>query len=321
MLERNVIEQQLKTTLNELDLPQLGEKYRGKVRDCYVVGSQRILITSDRLSAFDRVLTTIPFKGQVLNQMASYWFRETRHLVPNHIIAEPHPNVFVGREAKILPVEVIVRGYLTGSAWRDYQAGKAISGITLPKGLKKSARFETPLITPSTKAEHGVHDEPISSEEIVRTGLVEKKLWEETCDAALRLFAFGTKRAAENGLILVDTKYEFGVAPGANGKPELIVADEIHTSDSSRYWVLSSYDDAYASGQDPVMLDKEFVRGWLMKQGYMGDGTPPAFPDAFRVDTAIKYIEAFERITGKQFEGLPGNPQEAIKRALADFLG
>jgi phosphoribosylaminoimidazole-succinocarboxamide synthase len=320
MLDRKIVETQLQYVLDEIDLPSLGEKYKGKVRDCYVVGDKRILITSDRLSAFDRVLTTVPFKGQILNQMASYWFRETAHIVPNHILAEPHPNVFIGREAKILPIEVIIRGYLTGSAWRDYQAGKAISGIELPKGLKKSHRFETPLITPSTKAEQGKHDEPISGEEIVRSGLVEKKLWEEVCEAALQLFAFGTRRAAENGLILVDTKYEFGLATDSAGKQQLIVADEIHTSDSSRYWMLNSYQAAYEQGQDPVMLDKEFVRRWLMEMGYMGEGTPPEFTSEFRVDTALKYAEAFERITGTSFSGLPGSPQEAIRKALKDFL-
>jgi len=320
MLERSIVEAQLSSTLGDINLPELGEKYHGKVRDCFVRGRERILITSDRLSAFDRVLTTIPFKGQVLNAMASYWFRETAHLVPNHVISEPHPNVFISRQAQILPIEVIIRGYLTGSAWRDYQAGKAISGISLPKGLKKSHRFETPLITPSTKAEHGQHDMPISSEEIVRSGLVEKKLWDEVCEAAMKLFAFGSKRANENGLILVDTKYEFGTVQSPSGKQELIVADEIHTSDSSRYWVLDSYDDAYANNQDPMMLDKEFVRGWLMERGYMGEGTPPEFPDSFRVDIALRYIEAFERITGTAFKPATGNPEQAIRAALSSYL-
>lgn len=320
MLERKIIESQLQSTLDDLELPSLGEKYRGKVRDCYVRGTERILITSDRLSAFDKVLTTIPFKGQVLNAMASYWFKETAHLVPNHVISEPHPNIFISRQAEILPVEVIIRGYLTGSAWRDYQAGKSVSGITLPKGLKKSHRFESPLLTPSTKAEHGQHDMPISSEEIVQSGLVEKKLWEEVTEAAMKLFAFGSKRANENGLILVDTKYEFGTVQGPSGKRELIVADEIHTSDSSRYWVRDSYENAYAAGEDPMMLDKEFVRRWLIEQGYMGDGTPPSFTDEFRVDTALRYIEAFERITGTDFKPLPGSPEQAIRSALSDYL-
>ncbi len=319
MLDRKVISDQLRYTLDDIDLPDLGEKYRGKVRDCYVRGDKRILITSDRLSAFDRVLTTIPFKGQVLNAMASYWFKETAHLVPNHIIAEPHPNVFIGRQADILPIEVIVRGYLAGSAWRDYQANRPVSGIELPRGLKKSHCFETPLITPSTKAEHGKHDEPISSEEILRSGIIEPKLWEEVCEAAIKLFTFGSIRAQENGLILVDTKYEFGTYV-ENGKKHLIVADEIHTSDSSRYWVLDSYQEAYDAGQDPVMLDKEFVRRWLMEQGYMGEGTPPQFTDEFRVDTSAKYIEAFERITGTPFKPSIGKPIEAIRKSLEAYL-
>ena len=319
MIDRKVVEQQLPHTLNDIDLAGAGEVYHGKVRDCYVRGDTRILITSDRLSAFDRVLTTIPFKGQALNRMASYWFKETAHLVPNHVIAEPHPNVFIGRQAEILPVEVIIRGYLTGSAWRDYQAGKAVSGIDLPKGLKKSHRFESPLITPSTKAEHGKHDEPISSEEIVRSGIVEKKLWDEVCEAAMKLFEFGSRRANENGLILVDTKYEFGTYV-ENGTRKLIVADEINTSDSSRYWVHDSYQTAYDAGQDPLMLDKEFVRRWLMEQGYMGDGTPPKFTDEFRVDTALRYIEAFERITGTPFKPVVGSPMETIRDSLKEGL-
>lgn len=320
MIDRSLIEKQLQFTLKGVDLPKLGSLYKGKVRDCYVQGDRRILITSDRLSAFDKVLTTIPFKGQVLNQMASYWFKQTAHIVPNHIVSEPHPNVFVCKQVDILPVEVVIRGYLTGSAWRDYQAGKAISGIVLPQGLKKSQRFEKPLITPSTKAEMGTHDEPISSEEIVNSGIVEKNLWQEICEVATNLFEFGTKKAAENGLILVDTKYEFGTLTLANGKKQLILADEIHTSDSSRYWMIHSYQQRFEAGEDPIMLDKEFVRRWLIEQGYMGDGTPPEFSDSFRVDTALKYIEAFEIITGVKFEARIGRPEEEIKKILAELI-
>ncbi len=320
MIERSLVEQQLQNTLKGVEFPKLGNLYKGKVRDCYVQGDKRILITSDRLSAFDKVLTTIPFKGQVLNQMASYWFKQTAHIAPNHIISEPHPNVFICRQVEIMPIEVVIRGYLTGSAWRDYQAGKAISGITLPQGMKKSQRFENPLITPSTKAEQGTHDQPISSEEIVKSGIVEKKLWEEVCETALKLFEFGTKKAAENGLILVDTKYEFGTITQANGKKQLILADEIHTSDSSRYWMNYSYKQRFEAGEDPVMLDKEFVRRWLIEQGYMGDGTPPEFTNSFRVDTALKYIEAFEIITGTPFQGKVGKPEEEIKKILEELV-
>lgn len=322
MLSRSEVTAQLAHTIDSIDCPALGEKIPGKVRDSYVLKSrtpvERVLITSDRLSAFDRILATIPFKGQLLNQMAAYWFKETEQIVPNHIIAMPHPNVIVARQVKILPIEMVIRGYLAGSAWRDYQAGRAVSGITLPQGMKKSQRFETPLITPSTKAEMGHHDEPISSEEVVARGIVEKKLWQQMSETALALFALGSKRANEHGLILVDTKYEFGILTDSTGKTTLVLADEVHTQDSSRYWKLASYNDRFTAGEDPEMLDKEFVRRWLIeKHNYMGDGEPPVFPDEFRVDIALKYIEAYELITGKIFTEKAGDKKAAILQALA----
>lgn len=317
MLDRELIKQQLDHTLQTIELDNLGDKIPGKVRDSYVRTAangkkERVLVTSDRLSAFDKILTTIPFKGQVLTQLAMHWFEETKDIVKNHIISHPHPNVMIGSEVKIIPIEVVVRGYITGSAWRDYQAGKAVSGITLPEGLRMSEKFSEPLITPSTKAEHGEHDEPISSEEILKRGIVEKELWNKVCDTALKLFKRGTEKAAERGLILVDTKYEFGV----NDAGELVLADEVHTQDSSRYWMSDSYNARFEAGESPVMLDKEFVRGWLIKQGYMGEGTPPEFSDDVRVDTAMKYIEAYEIITGKEFVAEVGDPAESIVRAV-----
>lgn len=316
MLERSVIEEQLENTLQSVELPEFGTKIEGKVRDCYVVGDKRIIISTDRLSAFDVVLTTIPFKGQLLNQMAAYWFDATKHIIPNHIIDQPHPNVLVTKEVQILPVEVVVRGYLTGSAWRDYQAGRPVSGITLPPGLQKSARLDLPLITPSTKAERGTHDLPISSEEIVSSGLVPADIWAQVSETALKLFAFGTAKAKEHGLILVDTKYEFGTLRREDGSLQLILADEIHTPDSSRYWISDTYQTLFQKGEDPEMLDKEFVRRWLIEQGYMGEGTPPPFTDSFRIDTAIRYIEAFERVTGQKFQAKSGRIKEEIQNAL-----
>ena len=320
MLTREAIAQQLSHTLDKIDLPELGNRIEGKVRDCYVLGDRRVIVASDRLSAFDVVLTTIPFKGQMLTQLASYWFSETKHIVPNHVLSQPHPNVLITREIEILPIEVVVRGYLAGSAWRDYQAGKQISGIALPKGLKKSQQLETPIITPSTKAERGVHDEPISSEEIVRQRIVAQSLWEEVCDAALKLFQFGSEKAAQRGLILVDTKYEFGVTKNEAGQTQLILADEIHTQDSSRFWMADSYLERFEKNEDPVMLDKEFVRRWLIEQGYMGEGTPPPFTDSFRVDTAVRYMQAFEKITGQEFCAEVGSLGESIKQALSHAL-
>ena len=320
MLPVETIQQQLAHTLDSIDIDGIGEKYEGKVRDCFMQNNQRVLITSDRLSAFDVVLTSIPFKGQILNQVAAYWFAQTQHIVPNHLISHPHPNVAITKEVEILPVEVIIRGYLTGSAWRDYQAGKAVSGIELPKGIKKSQRFESPLITPSTKAEKGEHDLPISSEEIVRSGLVDAATWEKTCDIAMKLFEFGTEQAAKRGLILVDTKYEFGLLTKADGTKELVLADEVLTPDSSRYWQADSYQERFEAGEDPVMLDKEFVRGWLIEQGYMGEGTPPAFPDSFRVEVAQRYIELYETITGQTFAPEVGPQDKQIEAAVRGAL-
>ena len=324
MLERKLIEQQLAYPLDTIDIPGLGEKYEGKVRDCYTVpgpdGNRRILIASDRLSAFDVVLSTIPFKGQMLSQMALYWFDQTKHIVPNHIISSPHPNVAVTREVKILPIEIIVRGYITGSAWRDYQSGKPISGIKLPIGMKKSQKFDEPIITPSTKAERGLHDEPISSEDVVGQGHVEQKVWEKACDIAMKLFQFGTEKAAERGLILVDTKYEMGLLTRPGQSPELILADEVHTPDSSRYWKAATYNERFAAGEEPDMLDKEFVRGWLIEQGYMGEGTPPKFTDEFRVDTALRYMELFEKVTGQKFTAEVGPVKEAVAKAVTQSI-
>lgn len=317
MIAREIIKEQLAHTLSETNLHSLGEKVEGKVRDSYLQGKRRVLVTTDRLSAFDRVLTTIPFKGQVLTQMALYWFEATKHIVENHIIETPHPNVMIAKEVDIIPVELVVRGYLAGSGWRDYQKCGTISGIKLPLGLKKSEKLVEPIITPSTKAERGKHDEPISSAEVVDSGLVSKKIWDKACEIALNLFNFGTKRAQERGLILVDTKYELGIKKDGSG--EIILADEIHTPDSSRYWIMESYPSRFFSGEEPEMLDKEFVRSWLISQGYMGEGIAPNFSDDFRIDTAIKYIDAYERITGRDFNANSSNIEVELERCLKPY--
>lgn len=318
MLSREKIESQLPHCLDSCELPELGQKIEGKVRDSYVLGDKRVLVTSDRLSAFDVVLSTIPFKGKVLNDMAAFWFDATSDIAENHLLGRPHPNIFISKQVEILPIEVIIRGYLTGSAWRDYQVGKDISGISLPEGMPKSTRFDTPLITPSTKAERGEHDMPISSEEIVSSGLVEKTVWEEVCEKALLLFERGTQIAEKQGLILVDTKYEFGIL-SQNGKTEVILADEIHTPDSSRYWIKATYKDAFREGSDPKMLDKEFVRRELIKRGFSGEGKPPILEDSFRVDTAERYMEAYESITGKSFEAKVGPIKPELKKISTEL--
>ena len=307
----DLIRKQLPHVLASTDLEFLGPKYEGKVRDCYVRGAERILVTSDRLSCFDVVVTTLPFKGQVLTALASYWFERTADIVRNHMLEVPDPNVMIVQNVEILPVEVIVRAYLTGSAWRDYEAGKPISGVTLPAGLRPSQKLPEPILTPSTKAARGSHDQPISEQEIIAGGLVDANRWQEVREAASALFAFGQARAAARGLILVDTKYEFGLLGG-----KLILADEIHTLDSSRYWIAESYPERFERGEPPEMLDKEPVRQWLLRQGYKGDGPIPSFSDDYRVELSRHYINSFERITGLEFRASVGSVHERIVQNL-----
>lgn len=319
MLTTDTLHHQLSHTLDSIDIAGLGPKIRGKVRDSYVRGNRRILITSDRLSAFDRILTTIPFKGQVLNCMALNWFEKTKHILENHIVTTPHPNVLIAHQVEIIPVEIVVRGYIAGSAWRDYQAGRSVSGITLPAGLVKSQRLESAIITPSTKAAQGEHDQPISAEELLRKGIVSESLWLEIAEKALALFACGTEEAAKQGLILVDTKYEMGLLRDADGKAHLVLADEVHTPDSSRYWISESYQERFERGEDPEMLDKEFVRRWLIEQGYMGEGEAPIFSDEMRVEIARRYIDVCERVTGQPFIAEAGPIAPGIEEALQEY--
>jgi phosphoribosylaminoimidazole-succinocarboxamide synthase len=286
----------LGSCLECLTLPAGTIVTRGKVRDVVDRGTELLLCTTDRISAFDKVLTTIPCKGEVLNTISLYWFQATSDIIANHIREEISARTVRAVKCGVVPVEVVVRGYLTGSAWRDYQQGGAVSGIRLPADMKFNQKFDTPLITPSTKEEKGVHDRPISREEIIASGKVEKKLWERIDETALALFARGTERAAARGLILVDTKYEFGLHQG-----ELILADEVHTPDSSRYWYADSYAALFGQGAGQKELDKEYLRQWLLARNWKGDGVPPAIPDEIRVEVAKKYITAWETITGGAF--------------------
>jgi phosphoribosylaminoimidazole-succinocarboxamide synthase len=314
MITEQQILEQLPNVLDETHLDFLGEKYEGKVRDNYVKGDTRYLITTDRLSCFDVVVTTIPFKGQVLNQLAVHWFKEAGDIIENHIIDIPDPNVMVVKNCNIVQIEMIVRAYITGSAWRDYEAGKSVSGITLPEGLKPSQKLETPIITPSTKAEKGSHDEPISEEAILSKNLVDTSIWEQMKEASLALFSLGQKKAAEQGLLLVDTKYEFGLLDG-----RLVLADEIHTLDSSRYWISDSYQDRFNNGVAPEMLDKEPTRQWLLSQGYKGEGEIPEFTDEHRAEISKHYIDSFARVSGHAFEGVPGNTHARIEKKLKNL--
>jgi phosphoribosylaminoimidazole-succinocarboxamide synthase len=313
-LVRPVLREQLPYTLRETDFPALGTRYRGKVRDTYSRGDRLLLITTDRLSAFDRVLTTIPFKGEILNRLTNWWFEKTTHIVGNHLLEQPDPNVAVARRCKPFPIEVVVRGYLTGSLWRDYQSGTHTAyGVPFPKGMRKDQRFERPIITPATKESGGAHDQPISEKEILARGLVEERHWRRACEAALDLFEVGQKQVAARGLILVDTKYEFGTQDG-----EVYVIDEMHTPDCSRYWITSEYEARFRDGKDQRMLDKENIRQWLIKErNWSGHGDPPEIPDAVRVDLAEKYVTAYEQITGEPFELEAGDALERIRKNLA----
>lgn len=310
----------LTSPLERVDLSEFGATQTGKVRDMCVVGDRRILVTTDRVSAFDRVLGTIPFKGQVLNQLSGWWFNQLSEVVSNHMISMPDPNVMVTHEAAPLPVEVIVRGYITGSTstslWTLYDQGvDRPYGLELPMGLKKNERLPTPVITPTTKAEAGEHDERLTSDEVVSKGLVEPELWQHIQSVALAIFAAGQAAADAAGLILVDTKYEFGMI---NGKLALI--DEVHTPDSSRYWVKESYQNALDENRAPAQYDKEHLRLWLKGRGYSGDGVAPQLTDEIRAEVSQRYIDAFERLTQTEF--VPGQlpPAQRVDQNIKSYL-
>lgn len=294
----------------------IGERYVGKVRDSYVRGDQRVLVATDRLSAFDRILTTVPGKGQVLTQLAKYWFDRCSTVVKHHVLAVPDPCVMVGRQLSIVPVEVVVRGYLAGSAWRDYVEGRPVSGVTLPSGMKQFEAFAEPIITPSTKEAFGKHDEPISEQEIVKRGIVSASLWEEIRTTAVALFRLGAKELESRGLLFADTKYEFGVRDGT-----LFVADEIHTLDCSRFWVADTYERRLSAGDSPEMLDKEPIRRWLLERGFKGEGQPPVIPDEYRNELTDHYLRSFERITGLTCTLDTTPPLERIEQNLRTFFG
>jgi len=311
----DILRSQLPYTLREADFPALGELYRGKVRDNYSRGDRIVMITTDRLSAFDRVLTTVPFKGELLNRLTTFWFDKTRDVAPNHILDVPDPSVLVVRKLRPLAVEMVVRGYITGSLWRDYEAGKGAKayGIELPKEMRKDQRFEKAILTPSTKEEVGKHDEPISPKELIARGTITQRQWDEMARMALDLFAAGQTWARQRGLILVDTKYEFG----SDGKGKLWVIDEIHTADSSRYWIAEGSEERFRRGEDQKMLDKEFFRQWLIRErNYTGDGPMPQIPDEVRAQLAGKYVELVATLTGETPKLQIGDTRSRIEKAL-----
>jgi phosphoribosylaminoimidazole-succinocarboxamide synthase len=289
--------------------------YKGKVRDVYFFEDNLVMIATDRISAFDVILPrAIPFKGQVLNQIAAHFLNATNDIVPNWLLQTPDANVSIGRKCEAFPVEMVVRGYLAGHAWREYKSGKrSVCGVTLPEGLKENDKLPQPIITPTTKAHEG-HDEDISREEILKQGLVSEADYLQLENYTLALFARGTEMAAAQGLILVDTKYEFGKL---NGTVYLI--DEIHTPDSSRYFYLDLYAENQEKGLPQKQLSKEFVREWLIENGFQGkDGQQvPEMSDSWIQQISDRYIELFEKVTGHQFQKQDTtNPLERIEQAI-----
>lgn len=293
--------------------------YQGKVRDVYVIGEDYlVIIASNRISAFDHILRQqIPYKGQVLNQTAAYFLEKTKDIVPNHYVGSPAPNVTIGIRCTPFPVEIVVRGYLAGHAWREYKAGKRVlSGVHLPEGMKQNDRFPEPIITPTTKSAIG-HDIDISVEEILKSGLVEDFEWAQIQDYALKLFHKGTAMAQERDLILVDTKYEFGT----DKKGNILLIDEVHTPDSSRYFMADSYYERQEQGLPQIQLSKEFVREWLIKYGFQGlEGqTLPDLPADFVQEISRKYIDLYEKVTGNTFIHLDYT-EEVTKNLVEQFL-
>jgi len=316
-MDRQTLINAIPNCLTATDLP-LPAKYPGKVRDTYDVGDGRLLlITTDRQSGFDRMLGAIPFKGQVLNQTSLHWFAKTAHIVANHVITSPHANALLARKCRVLPIEFVVRGYMTGSTdtaiWTQYRAGaRQFGGQTFPDGMWKNEKLHENIITPTTK--ETLHDRPITPDEIVAEKWLTQEEWDFASSKALALFAFGQQIAAERGLILVDTKYEFGVLP----EGDIVLIDEVHTPDSSRYWLADSYTSRLAAGLEPDMIDKEFFRLWFRERcDPYKDAVLPTPPDDLIAELASRYIQLFEAITGTEFTPDMRPLEATVMEALA----
>jgi phosphoribosylaminoimidazole-succinocarboxamide synthase len=324
MISDDVLEAQLKQTLDATPWHAIGgralPRYDGKVRDCFIdkERGERVIVVTDRLSAFDAVVGTIPFKGQVLNQLATFWFEQTKHIAPNHMLRVPDPNVMIARECEPLPVELVMRAYLTGvtstSIWKAYEQGaRTFCGHALPDGMRKNEPLPQPILTPSTKAAKGDHDVSVSKAELLAMGRITPAHFEMAATIAESLFAAGQAHAAKQGLILADTKYEMGL----DSSGAIVVIDEIHTPDSSRYWYAADYQERLAKGEEPRSLDKEFVRRWLAGEAkWSGDGPPPVMPAEIRCEAARRYIASFELVTGKPFAADTRPPLPRIAAAL-----
>jgi phosphoribosylaminoimidazole-succinocarboxamide synthase len=318
-VSRETIQSALPHVLSSTHLEALGARYEGKVRDNYTTqDGHRIIVVTDRISAFDRIIGTLPLKGQLLTTCAHWWFERTRDVAPNHLLSVPDPNVMIVRECRTLPVEMVVRAYLTGttstSIWVHYERGERVfCGHKLPNGMRKHERLPKPLLTPSTKANDGAHDVSASRDQILAATKMNADDFDAAAEMAMALFRRGQQLCADRGLILVDTKYEFGKSP----EGDLVVIDEIHTPDSSRFWFSDTYDDRFASGLDPESFDKEYVRRWLASRGFRGDGPTPILPDEVRVEATYRYVEAIERIMGEDFHPhLAAEPEGRICRNL-----
>src|SRR3989338_3243940 len=316
---QQLISQNLKNVLTETNIG-IGEKKVGKVRDRYELPDKLILVTTDRQSAFDRILAAIPFKGQVLNQTSAWWFDKTKHIIGNHVLAVPDPNVTIAKKCIVFPVEFVVRGYITGttstSAWINYEKGvRDFCGNVLPEGLQKNQKFDSPIITPTTKSDE--HDRLISPAQIVSEGLMTRADWEYVSDKALELFTFGQEIAASHGLILVDTKYEFGKDAAGN----ILLVDEIHTPDSSRYWMAQTYGDRLADSKEPENIDKEFLRLWFVEHcDPYNDKELPEAPEELVVELSRRYIQLYEMITGEKFQFPDGKITDRISKNVLKIL-
>ncbi len=319
-MQREQIAAVLPHAFDGVDLPFLGPKSSGKVREIYDQGDRLILVTTDRLSAFDRILGLVPFKGQVLNQLSAFWFEQTRDIVGNHFLSAPDVNVTIGRKCRPLPVEVVVRGYISGvtktALWYRYSQGeRTIYGIDFPEGLNKNDALPEPIITPTTKARDGGHDERITGAQVIAQGLVDPETWMRVQGAAVDLFRRGQEIARQGGLILVDTKYEFGLSEDG----DVLLIDEVHTPDSSRYWIADSYPARHAAGDEPENFDKEFIRLYYADHGYRGDGEPFPLPGELAIQAAERYIRTYEMITGKLFEPGEYPVGERLTRTLSNL--
>ena len=315
---------QLRATLDSTPWTTIGgrrvERYDGKVRDCYIdrERGERVIVVTDRLSAFDAVVGTIPSKGQVLNQLARFWFEKTAHIAPNHMLRVPDPNVMIARECEPLPVELVMRAYLTGvtstSIWKAYDRGERVfCGHPLADGMRKNQRLPRPILTPSTKAAKGDHDVSVSRAELLAMARIDPTVFDRAAELAATLFAEGQRHAAAQGLILADTKYEMGLT----GDGTITIIDEIHTPDSSRYWYADDYEARLERGEEPRSLDKEFVRRWLANEaGWTGDGPAPAMPDEIRIEAARRYIASYELVTGSRFTPDTREPLARIAAAI-----